>query len=149
MTVKKYVRKERKKTVREDIFRKKNLDKVNSPENLNDYIKVSNPGMWLIIAAVLVLIAGACIWGFFGHIDTSVPTTATVENGVAYFALESEDVNEGTVFEIGGEKCVVDTVENSEAGLARLARAKTSLPDGKYEAKIITESVKPISFILN
>lgn len=135
--------------MREDIFRKKNLDKVNSPENLNDYIKVSNPGMWLIIAAVLVLIAGACIWGFFGHIDTKVPVTATVENGMAYFAADGTDMNEGTVVEIGGERCVVSTVENSESGVSFMLGAKTNLPDGIYEANVITESIKPVSFILN
>lgn len=135
--------------MREDIFRKKNLDKVNSPESLNDYIKVSNPGMWLIIAAVLVLIAGACIWGFFGHIDTKVPVTATVENGMAYFAADSTDITEGAVIEIGGERCVVSTVENSESGVAFMLEAETTLPDGVYEANVITESVKPISFILN
>ena len=33
----------------EEIFRKKSLDKVKSPENLDDYIRVSNPGVWLFI----------------------------------------------------------------------------------------------------
>ena len=40
------------------------MDKVTSPEKLNDYIKVSNPTVWIILAAVAVLLAGAVIWGF-------------------------------------------------------------------------------------
>ena len=47
----------------EEIFRKKSLDKVKSPENLDDYIQVSNPGVWLLLVSVIILLAGACVWG--------------------------------------------------------------------------------------
>ncbi len=35
------------------IFRKKSLDKLSSPEQLNDYIKVTNPGVWIIKTTTL------------------------------------------------------------------------------------------------
>ena len=38
------------------VFRKKSLDRVNSPEQLNEYIRVANPGVWVILAAVIVLL---------------------------------------------------------------------------------------------
>ena len=53
------------------------------------------------------------------------------------------------VVEIGGERCVVSTVESSESGVSFMLGAKTNLPDGIYEANVITESVNPVSFILN
>ena len=65
----------------EEIFRKKSLDKVKSPESLDDYIRVANPGVWLLLISIIVLLAGACIWGFFGHIDSTVPAAVHVENG--------------------------------------------------------------------
>ena len=40
------------------LFRKKSLDKVSSPEQLNDYIRVSNPGVWIALTAVIVLLFG-------------------------------------------------------------------------------------------
>ena len=61
------------------IFRKKSIDKINSPENLNDYIRVTNPGVWLILAAVIALLIGACVWGFFGHIDTTADASAVLK----------------------------------------------------------------------
>ena len=64
----------------EEIFRKKSLDKVKSPENLDDYIQVSNPGVWLLLISVIVLLAGACVWGIFGHIDSTVETSIRAEN---------------------------------------------------------------------
>ena len=44
----------------DQIFRKKSLDRISSPEQLNDYIRVANPGIWMILAAVIILLAGAC-----------------------------------------------------------------------------------------
>lgn len=42
----------------DQIFRKKSLDRISSPEQLNDYIRVANPGIWMILAAVIILLAG-------------------------------------------------------------------------------------------
>ena len=69
----------------EVIFREKSLEKIKSPENLNDYIRVSNPAVWLILAAVIFLLIGILIWGFFGHIDTTVNSYAVVKNGEECF----------------------------------------------------------------
>ena len=55
----------------DQIFRKKSLDRISSPEQLNDYIRVANPGIWMILAAVIILLAGVCVWGIFGHLDTN------------------------------------------------------------------------------
>ncbi len=44
------------------IFREKSMERVSSPEQLNDYIKVTNPGIWLTLAAVIVLLIGFIVW---------------------------------------------------------------------------------------
>ena len=38
------------------LFRKSSIDRVSSPEQLNSYIRVSNPGVWLVLAAVVLLL---------------------------------------------------------------------------------------------
>ncbi len=58
------------------IFRKKSLERVTSPEQLNDYIKVTTPSVWVILAATLILIAGTLIWAVFGKIRVNT------ENGM-------------------------------------------------------------------
>ena len=50
------------------LFREKNLERLESPEKLNDYLRVTSPGVWLILITVIVLLAGVCIWGVFGKI---------------------------------------------------------------------------------
>ena len=47
------------------IFRKKNIERVSSPEQLNDYVRVSNPGVWMVLTAVIVLLFGICAWGIW------------------------------------------------------------------------------------
>ncbi|MDD3340489.1 MAG: hypothetical protein PHS82_16745 [Lachnospiraceae bacterium] len=51
------------------IFREKTIDRVTSPEELNDYIQVTSPRIWIIIAIVLMLLAGTLCWGIFGSVE--------------------------------------------------------------------------------
>lgn len=61
---------------KKSIFRKKSLERVTSPEQLNDYIKVTTPSVWMILFATLILIVGTLFWAVFGKIQINT------ENGV-------------------------------------------------------------------
>ena len=50
------------------IFRQKSIDKVSSPEKLDDYIRVTTPSVWLTLIAIILLLTGALIWGIFGEV---------------------------------------------------------------------------------
>ena len=56
------------------IFRKKSLERVTSPEQLDDYIKVTTPSVWLVLAATLILIAGTLFWAVFGRVQVNTDT---------------------------------------------------------------------------
>ncbi len=56
------------------IFREKSLEKVTSPEQLNDYIKVTRPSVWLIFFATIILIVGTLVWTVFGKIQVNTET---------------------------------------------------------------------------
>lgn len=136
----------------EKLFRKKSLDKIASPESLTDYIRVTNPGVWLVLAALIVLLAGACVWAIFGRMETKLPVTAKVENGMAAITLtadEAEKVTPGESVIFDGGEGVILTIEGpDEAGLYTAA-AEMNAPDGTLRAEIVTESVSPMSFIVN
>ena len=40
------------------LFREKSLEAIESPESLNDYLRVTSPGVWLVLATVVILLAG-------------------------------------------------------------------------------------------
>lgn len=136
----------------EKLFRKKSLDKIASPESLTDYIRVTNPGVWLVLAALIVLLAGACVWAIFGRMETKLPVTAKVENGMAAITLTADEAEkvapgESVIFD-GGEGVILTIEGPDEAGLFTAA-AEMNAPDGALRAEIVTESVSPMSFIVN
>ncbi len=54
--------------VKDSVFREKSIESITSPDKLNDYIRVSTPGVWLVMAAIVILLAGVLIWGVFGTV---------------------------------------------------------------------------------
>lgn len=62
------------------IFRQKSIDKITSPEKLDDYIKVTKPSVWITLIAIVMLLAGAVVWSIFGEvvIHNEDGTTETV-----------------------------------------------------------------------
>lgn len=80
------------------LFRKSSLDSISSPEQLNDYIKVSNPSVWLVLAALFVLLAAVFVWGFTGSLPTTVAAQGVVSDGnvLCYIGMKDADkVNAG------------------------------------------------------
>ncbi|MDD2596021.1 MAG: hypothetical protein PHD11_09465 [Bacteroidales bacterium] len=53
----------------ENLFRKKSLESLNSPDNLDEYLKVTNVPGWLILIACMLVLAGLIIWSFNVQID--------------------------------------------------------------------------------
>ena len=66
------------------IFREKSLERVSSPEQFDDYIKVTTPSVWIILAATIVLLAGMIIWGVFGKIEINTSNGVEVVAPIDY-----------------------------------------------------------------
>jgi HlyD family secretion protein len=48
--------------VKNELFRKEAVEKITSPEDLNAYVKVLNPRVWLILLGIGIAIAGLVIF---------------------------------------------------------------------------------------
>jgi len=44
------------------LFRKEAMEKITSPEDLNIYVKVLNPRIWLILAGIVIAVVGLVIF---------------------------------------------------------------------------------------
>lgn len=129
----------------QQLFRKSSIDRVSSPEQLNDYIRVTSPGVWLVLAAVIVLLMGACVWGIFGRLETKITVPVQVAGGEARLVLEDgQQVDPDAPVVIGGRKFSLGIAEGVGA-----YSISVDLPDGEYQAEIVTESVAPMSFVFN
>ena len=153
------------------LFRKKSLDKISSPEKLNDYISVTNPGIWLLLVGIAVVLIGAVIWGFFGKLETRIKVPAIVgDEGTMLYVEASEiskirggleveiDETEGKVISLGlnGSKAYegLGDLALTESGYSPgdvlyEVEAEIDMPNGIYMAEIITDSVSPMSFLLD
>ena len=60
------------------LFRKSAVDSVSSPEQLDEYMKVTGPFVWLVLSALIIVFAGFFAWGFLGSIPETVTLTGTV-----------------------------------------------------------------------
>ncbi|HIS98562.1 MAG TPA: hypothetical protein IAD42_11360 [Candidatus Scatomorpha pullistercoris] len=137
------------------LFRQKSIDRVSSPEALNDYVKVSSPGVWIVLAAVVVLLIGACVWGVFGRLETTVPALVVSEAGetaCVYDSSLSAEVQIGMSVRAGGQEFEITGVSTRgfEAGRhVCVSELNGSMADGVYEAEIVIESIAPASFLWN
>lgn len=153
------------------LFRSKSIDRISSPEQLSDYVRVSNPGVWMALTAIIVLLLGVCVWGIFGKMDTTIPAAAIVKNGQALCYVKEEDadgIEIGQPISINGNEYTVSFISSSPVLILDDADSyimhlgslsvgdwvievafSAALPDGIYECKIVTQSLSPVSFLLN
>ena len=154
-----------------NLYRQKSLDSISSPDQLNDYISVTSPSVWLLLLSLILVLIGSVIWGTFGRLESRITVPAIVHDGVAELYVEAEkimDVNlddeveiedaEGLVVSLGNEGQsagdVLGDLSITESGLAKddivyIVEAEISVPNGIYLAEIVTDSVSPLSFLTN
>ena len=131
------------------IFRKETLERVSSPEQLSDYLRVTNPGIWIVLAAVVVILVGFFVWMSVGVIETTVKVGVSTQNKQAEVAITSAENNmeKDMTLRVGGKETVILSTETDSYGRT-VGKAEVDLPDGMYEGTLVTESVHPIQFLL-
>lgn len=138
----------------DQIFRKESVEGISSPERLQDYMKVTNPGVWMVLVSVIVLLTGLIICSAIGSLETVIPVEAAAEDGTITMILESEDadaVKTGMTLRLADRETRIEYVYQKTSGetVATADATEISLPDGRYDAEIVTESIRPISFLIN
>jgi hypothetical protein len=52
-----------------DIYREKSINRMNQPEDLNDYIRVTTPSVWIVLIAVILVLVAVLGWMIFGTVE--------------------------------------------------------------------------------
>lgn len=160
------------------IFRKKSLERISSPDQLDDYLKVSSPSVWVVLAALILALIAAGAWCFLG----SMPTTASgvgirMESGTVCFVAAEEGYSiepgmqvqftpAGSDETVAGEVIQVEEpVPAQEAGISVKAEwlsmpgdwvcpvtvkvKEEDLPEGaSLEVSIILDERRPVDLLL-
>ena len=153
------------------LFRKKAIDKIESPEQLNDYLRGANLSLWLILGAVIVLLIGFGVWGTFGRLETQVNVVAISWNGAIEAFVKEADISGISV----GQRVYVDGAEHKVLSISEkvisaeahfsndmvhlegltaqdmyyVLELSGSLPEGAYDAAIVKEEHPPISLLFD
>ena len=153
------------------LFKKSNIDRVTSPEQLQDYVRVSNPSLWMAISAIVILLLGVVVWGIIGKIDSTLPTAIVTDDGKAVIYIGESDIEKievGMTVRSGDEEYKILAISKEpvkvSTSLTDYAMHASGLTagewvyaltidgehtDGVQKADIVIESISPISFILN
>ena len=132
-------------------YRQKSLERISAPEQLQDYMRVTSPGVWMVLAAVIVLLAGFFVVSVFGKLEYTCAAPAEIRNGRASLLVDgaaAQEVTEGMTVRIRDQEAVIADVHWVTPDMAE-AVADVSLPDGNYDAVIVTEVFSPIRFLTN
>lgn len=133
------------------VFREKSLNKISSPEQLNDYMKVTGIHVWIILGAIIFLLIAICLWGVLYRIETRITVKGTSFEGDIKTRIAKKDIGD---LEKGKQVIVNETTGKvtsikDEGDFYTVVMDVPEIATNVNEFEIVTESIAPISFIFN
>ena len=106
-----------------------------SGDGLDDYIRVSSPGLLIIIGAMLLVLVATVVWGFIGKIPVTTTVTGCVVD--AEQIVKDSEQNEGADHDEKGPwvVCYVDSSKYSADQILQLSRSCGSIQEACYYAR--------------
>ena len=151
------------------LFRKKSLDRISSPEELHDYMRVTSPKLWMLLGAIVALLIGFIAYASTATLENTQPIKVNLES----WDLQDDDgklvkhtfvdcklpmselevIQPGMAVRVAGQKGIVSSLYTTSEGeigvLFEMENEYLGLPDGTYEAELVLESTTPIRFLWN
>ncbi len=154
------------------LFRSKSLERITSPDDLDDYVRVANPGVWILLIAIVILLVGFIVWGVFADLETTVPAIVHTDMDITNCYIRENYIEDGsvhtgmtvrcmdeeyTISAIDDQALLAEEVlssyeihlgEFTDGEWIHSAALDRNAQPGVHEAVIVIDSVSPISFIL-
>ena len=58
--------------MKDSLFRQKSIQRISSPEEIDEYMKVTSPSMWFVLGAVIFLLLAIFVWSITGRIEEQI-----------------------------------------------------------------------------
>ncbi len=138
------------------IFRQKSLDKISSPERLDELMQVTSPRLWIALLTLGILLAFTLVWGVFGRIPQKVHGRGILIKTEGLYTVTTEgagrvveiSVKPGESIETGQHIARVEDpnmqklIKDGKANLARLQEVHNTLVEFNHrEVKLKQESI--------
>lgn len=145
------------------LFRKESLDHISSPEELHNYMRVTSPRLWMLLSVILALLIGFVVYASTTVMENTMKVTFDVDTltmdgqSVTSVFLElplsqKDNVAAGMAVRLAGQTGKISIISQDSESLflvVDMDNRSFTMPDGKYEGEIVTESVTPLGFLLN
>ena len=152
------------------LFRQKSIDRISSPEQLHDYMRVTSPRLWMILTAVILLLAGFIVYAFTANMENTMTIRVRLEKyqsetpeeeGQVYTFVSTllpeemlDTVKAGMKLRLGKEEGRIGWIysgmeDNQISVIFDMDHTYIPMDDGDYDAVLVLESTTPISFLWN
>ena len=151
------------------LFRRKSLEKITSQEEMHDYLRITSPRLWMILGAVLLLLAGFAAYGATATMESTMPIQVKADESFAMLpeyqkegneqislvssrlpASAADTVSSGMRVRVGEYEGTVSFVAEDEDAISLLIEMDDGyipLSNGTYDAVLVLESTAPISLL--
>ena len=131
-----------------NVSRQKTRDRISSPDQLTDYLRVTNPGIWVLLASIVLFLAGVFVWFTIGTLESAAAVKVSVASQQAtVIPKEATVLTEGMPLRVASDEYTLDSVGTDEYDRS-FGNAVVELPDGVYDGIVVTEQTHLISFLL-
>lgn len=134
------------------IFRQKSIEHISSPEQMNDYLHVTSPAVWAVLAAVIGLLIGLLIWSSVTAVQSYAEGRAEAHDGVLTVTFTEDsgakNVAPGMHVTVGELVVPILSVGQDEEGRI-IAVANAEIPDGSYDARVGYRQTQIIQMLFN
>ena len=125
--------------MKQSLFRQKSVERISSPEQLDDYLHVTSPVVWVVLCAVIALLVGLLIWSSATAVESYAAGTAEARSSVLTVTFDDEfqarNIAPGMNLTVGELVTPIISVGQSEDGKI-IAVANADIPDGAYDVKV-------------
>ena len=97
------------------------------------------------------MLGGLIVWSTTGTLETLADGVADIKDGQATIMVSNNngnDITSGMTVRIGEDNYTISTVQKDDYG-RNVAYAPISKADGKYDVRIVTQSIHPIQFLFD
>ena len=118
-----------------NVFRKVSLDRLASPEQLDQLMQVTDARGWIILSAFGIVLATAVLWGFLGSVAHDVPCSGMLVKSGGVFEVSA--LSNGRITDLAVR--VGDMVTEGQV-VARMSQPE--LADKLLEARAVVTELK-------
>ncbi|MEG1877267.1 MAG: hypothetical protein RRX92_06710 [Lachnospiraceae bacterium] len=157
--------------MKESLFRKKSIDKISSPEQLTDYMRVLRPSIWIVLLAAVILLVALLLASMYVAIPDSVELNGVSQNGTVVCYLDNvANITEDMAAEVSGTNGKVLHIDDKPLSKMEVEKrfsqdyiiymlnvqdwnyevtiAADDVPDGLVKVKMKGKPIKPIDFLM-